>query len=85
MANIANGYNYEDFEEFEGEKIVVMEDEGEQTNCVIQRVFLSPKQPITSQRHNLFRTWCTIKGKVCDVIIDSGSYENIISKSLIKA
>ena len=56
MANIANGYNYEDFEDFEGEKIVVMEDEGEQTNCVIQRVFLSPKQPITSQRHNLFTT-----------------------------
>ena len=55
MANILEGYNeekeedYEDPEEFEGEEMVVMEDEGEQVNCVIQRVLLSSKQPITSK------------------------------------
>ena len=55
MANILEGYNeekvedYDDLEEFEGEEMVVMEDEGEQVNCVIQRVLLSAKQPITSK------------------------------------
>ena len=55
MANILEGYNkekeedYDDPEEFEGEEMVVMEDEGEQFYCVIQWVLLSPKQPITSK------------------------------------
>lgn len=31
----------------------------------------------------MFRIRCTIKKKVCDITIDSGSCENIISKSLI--
>ena len=58
---------------------------GERVNCVIQKVLLTPSHPISSQRHNLFKTRCTIKQKVCDVIIDSGSCENIVSKSLVKA
>lgn len=27
----------------------------------------------------------TVKGKMCDVIIDSGSCENVVSKALVKA
>ena len=90
MTNVAEGLNEEEYEEcyeseeFEGEELVVLEDEGEQVNCVVQRELLSPREPLNSQRHNIFRTRCTIKGKVCDVIIDSGSCENIVSKALVK-
>ncbi|GJX68055.1 putative CCCH-type zinc finger family protein [Tanacetum coccineum] len=35
-------------------------------------------------RNNIFHTRCTSHGKVCDVIIDSGSCENVISKTMVK-
>ncbi|GJR09797.1 putative nucleotidyltransferase, ribonuclease H [Tanacetum coccineum] len=34
-------------------------------------------------RNNIFHTRCTSNGKVCDVIIDSGSCENVVSKSMV--
>ena len=34
---------------------------------------------------NFFKIRCTIQKKVCDIIVDSGSTENIVSRSLIKA
>lgn len=34
-------------------------------------------------RTNIFRTRCTSKGKVCQVIIDSGSFENMVSKEMV--
>ncbi|EXC16208.1 hypothetical protein L484_024379 [Morus notabilis] len=38
-----------------------------------------------AQRYTIFRTRCTIKQKVYNVIINSGSSENIVSKSLVRA
>ncbi|GJV87680.1 reverse transcriptase domain-containing protein [Tanacetum coccineum] len=35
-------------------------------------------------RNNIFRTKCTSKGKVCTVIIDGGSCENIVSNSMVE-
>jgi len=35
-------------------------------------------------RHNIFHTRCTSQGKVCDVIIDSGSCENVVSKYMVE-
>lgn len=91
MANVAKEIEEKEEEEepessaeFEDEQIMVAEDEGEYINCVVQRVLLSPKQAEYSQRHQIFRTRCTIQVKVCDVIIDGGCCENIISKSLVK-
>ncbi|GJW89313.1 multiprotein-bridging factor 1a [Tanacetum coccineum] len=35
-------------------------------------------------RHNIFHTRCTSHAKVCDVIIDSGSCENVVSETMVK-
>ncbi|GKV29618.1 hypothetical protein SLEP1_g38525 [Rubroshorea leprosula] len=34
-------------------------------------------------RHNIFHTRCTSRGKVCNVIIDSGSCENVVSNYMV--
>ncbi|KAF5470547.1 hypothetical protein F2P56_011051 [Juglans regia] len=46
---------------------------------------LAPKTEEENQRHSIFKTRCTINNKVCNVIIDSGSCENIVSKALVAA
>ena len=48
-------------------------------------VLIAPKEETNPQHHCLFKTICTINGKVCDVIIDSGSSENFIAKRLVAA
>ncbi|XP_042009226.1 uncharacterized protein LOC121757810 [Salvia splendens] len=35
-------------------------------------------------RHNIFQTKCTAKGKVCNVIIDGGSCENVVSSIMVE-
>lgn len=45
---------------------------GEILTCVLERILIAPRQPSPSQRHAIFRTRCTIAGKVCEVLIDSG-------------
>ncbi|KAI0493184.1 hypothetical protein KFK09_027460 [Dendrobium nobile] len=60
-------------------------DEGEAVVCVLQRLLLAPRQPTESQRNALFKTKCTIKGKVCDMLIDSGCTENVISRAVVQA
>lgn len=37
----------------------------------------------TAQRENIFYTRCTIKGKVCNLIIDGGSCTNVASSYLV--
>ena len=50
---------------------------------MIQRLFLTPRVEYGDQRNGIFRARCTISKRVCDLIIDSGSLENIASKSLV--
>ena len=45
---------------------------------------LSPKCGDETQHHKLFHIRCTIQGSLCDLIIDSGSQENIISKDVME-
>ncbi|GKV03596.1 hypothetical protein SLEP1_g15871 [Rubroshorea leprosula] len=35
-------------------------------------------------RHNIFHTRCTSRGKACNVIIDSGSCENVVSNYMVE-
>ena len=41
------------------------------------------KQEKNTQRHQLFKNRCTIKDKLFELIIDSGSFENIISREAV--
>ncbi|PKU86669.1 RNA-directed DNA polymerase [Dendrobium catenatum] len=60
-------------------------DEGVPVLGVLEKLLLAPRRPIETQRHSLFRTKCTINDKVCDLVIDSGCTENIISKVAVQA
>lgn len=71
----------EDEEEYEE----VAGDEGELIMCVLQKLLLAPSQDVKSQRNVIFKTKCTIKGKVCDLLIDNGCTENIISRAAVHA
>ncbi|KAG5531974.1 hypothetical protein RHGRI_026552 [Rhododendron griersonianum] len=68
----------------DNEEVEVIEgDHGDRVVCVVQRLLYAPKHESDLQRHNIFRISCTINDKVCDVIIDSGSSENIVSRALV--
>jgi hypothetical protein len=72
----------EDDEEYESEEIEgqdVCEEEGEEVVCVIQRLLCSTPQPDNTQRKKIFESKCTVNGKVCKLVIDSCSCENLIS------
>ena len=43
-----------------------------------------PRKAEHPQRHKEFRTKCTINEKFCDVIIDGGRTDNIISLRAVK-
>lgn len=60
-------------------------DEGDVISCIVQKLLLTPRQSLPNQRHSIFRTRCTINNKVCNVIVDSGSSDNIVSASLVRA
>lgn len=71
--------------ELDDEPIFLEPDEGDQLSCIVERLLLTPKTDSFPQRHSLFKTPCTINGKICTIIIDSGSTENIVSQKLVTA
>ncbi|XP_038989925.1 uncharacterized protein LOC120113183 [Phoenix dactylifera] len=64
---------------------VTVPDQGVPASFVVQRILFAPKNEEESQRHSIFKTCCTINKTVCNVIIDSGSSENIVSSALVRA
>ncbi|XP_052290298.1 uncharacterized protein LOC127900023 [Citrus sinensis] len=52
---------------------------------IVNRTFFTPKGQDKDKwlRQNIFQTTCTIGGKICRMVIDSGSCENVISKEAI--
>ncbi|PKU87302.1 RNA-directed DNA polymerase [Dendrobium catenatum] len=62
---------------------IIPADEGEL--LVIRRLLNTQYEPKRQWlRHNIFRTRCTVHGKVCNLIIDSGSCENVVSSLMIE-
>jgi hypothetical protein len=47
---------------------------------VMQKVLLTPEKEMANsvQRNSLFRNACKTKDRVCKVIVDSGSTDNLI-------
>ena len=54
-------------------------------SLMLRRSCLAPRsQKDFPKRNNLFHSRCTIEGKVCKLIIDSGSSENVIAEDAVK-
>ena len=61
-------YGDDDYEEYEQEEYT----------CVVRKIMFSPNCSGETQRHKLFHTRCIVQRSLCDLIIDSGSQENIM-------
>jgi hypothetical protein len=53
---------------------------------MLRKVLLKPEAEVEKpvQRNNLFRTACKTKDRVCKVIIDSGSTDNLVSTEMVE-
>jgi hypothetical protein len=70
----AQGWNVE-AEDAEGKRSLMM-----------RKVLLTPEKEVEnpSQRNSLFQTYCKTKDRVCKVIMDSGSIENLVSTEMVE-
>ena len=52
----------------------------------MHKVLLTPKKEVESpvQRTRLFRIACKTKDRVCRVIVDSGSIDNLVSTEMVE-
>ncbi|KAA0063032.1 zf-CCHC domain-containing protein [Cucumis melo var. makuwa] len=85
LAEDEDTYTSETDREEEEETELIEANDEDRISCIIQRVLITPKEETNPQRHSLFKTRCTINGKVCDVIINSGSSENFVARKLVTA
>ncbi|KAI0493237.1 hypothetical protein KFK09_027513 [Dendrobium nobile] len=86
IAEGEGGVESEEAEVHEEEEVEnILADKGEPLICVMEKLLLAPRQTSNSQHHAIFRTRCTINGKVCDLLIDSGCTENVISRSVVQS
>ncbi|XP_057532797.1 uncharacterized protein LOC130810672 [Amaranthus tricolor] len=81
-----NWHPFEGDSEEEGEgELEKIPPEEEHLSLIIRRSFHNtPLTRKSDQRENIFQTKCKIQGKVCDLIIDSGSEANCVSKQLVE-
>ncbi|XP_078161156.1 uncharacterized protein LOC144556644 [Carex rostrata] len=72
-----NGYEEEEIHEVNPEDLSA-------ESLVMRRLCLGPKSTEDWRRHAIFKTMCVIENKKCFVIIDSGSWENVISEEAVR-
>ncbi|KAJ9555907.1 hypothetical protein OSB04_010521 [Centaurea solstitialis] len=77
---LVEGEESEEEDKYEGAEFAE-EDFQETINIVLQLVLFSSKEE--GQRKNLFRSHCSVYKKVCNLIIDNGSCENLVSQKLV--
>jgi len=67
------------------EGVEIQPDEGD-NNCFVSRRVLSvgAVKEENNQRHNLFHTRGMLNDKLCSIIVDNGSYNNITSQELVE-
>ena len=58
-------------------------EDAERGETLINRRVLLSGENEPEQRRSLFRTRCKCEGKCCDVIIDSGSTDNLVSEEMV--
>jgi len=63
------------------EEVAEEADEGEL--LILRRALSDLEGHENKQRENIFHSRCTIKGKVCSLIIESGSYTNVASSIMV--
>ena len=53
---------------------------------MMRKFLLTPEKEMENpmQRNNLFRTTCKTKDRVCKVIVDSGSTDNLVSTEMVE-
>jgi hypothetical protein len=53
---------------------------------MMRKILLKPEKEVEKpvQRNSLFRTSCKTKDRVCKVIIDSGSTDNLVSTEMVE-
>jgi hypothetical protein len=53
---------------------------------MMRKILLKPEKEMENpvQRNNLFRTTCKTKDRVCKVILDSGSIDNLVSTEMVE-
>ena len=59
------------------------EEHGDLVAYVVQKLLHNQKIPNTTQRHQIFYSWYSVKDKICNLIIDNERCENIVSKTLV--
>jgi len=59
------------------------QEHGDHIACVVQKLLCNQKIPDTTQRHQIFYSRCSVKEKLCNHIIDNGSCENIVFRTLV--
>jgi hypothetical protein len=55
-------------------------------SLMMRKVLLTPEKEVENpvQRNSLFRTACKTKDRVCKVIVDSGSTDNLVSTEMVE-
>ena len=77
--------NYPLYDEDNAEIIGRDSKEGVGLELVMKRTLLAPKKDNNEEwlRSNIFHSTCNIGGRVCYLVIDGGSYENVVSQEVV--
>jgi len=62
----------------------LVEEADERDLLILRRTLSGLKESQDVQRKNIFHSRCTVKGKVCSLIIDSGSCTHVASSSMVE-